>query len=106
MDKLEFAEGLGKSIIERQHEFFVDKSSEDLKHITNLKRIIVAMSDYLKSEGLSGEGLITVLDNLRRLGKGLFLDSCAAEKDQDVGAIREESGIWFDYICEHEEYPE
>lgn len=64
------------------------------------------MSDYLKSEGLPEEALITVSDNLRQLGKGLFLDSFATEKDQDVGAIREESGIWFDYIYEHEEYPE
>ena len=77
-----------------------------MKHITSLKRIIVAMSDYLESEVLPGEGLITLSDNLRRLGKDLFLDSFATEKDQDVGAIREESGIWFDYIYEHEEYPE
>ena len=50
MEKLEFAKALGEKIIKSQHEYFVTTKSEDLDHITNLKRIIVAIAEYLKSE--------------------------------------------------------
>ena len=50
MEKLEFAKALGEKIIKSQHEYFVTTKSEDLDHITNLKRIIVAIAEYLESE--------------------------------------------------------
>ncbi len=56
MDKIEFSKGLGEAIIKRQHGYFVDVSEEDLSLITNLKRIIVAISDYLEVDGLEQGG--------------------------------------------------
>jgi hypothetical protein len=108
MDKLEFAEGLGKKIIENQHSYFTTEGSEDLEHIPNLKRIIMAISEYLESDGLPKDGIIAVADNLIHLSKSLFIDSCLTNKDEEEGdlEVREESESWFDYIYEHEEYPE
>jgi hypothetical protein len=48
MDKIEFAQGLGERTIKSQHDSFVS-DGEDLSHITNLKRIIVAISEHLRS---------------------------------------------------------
>ena len=53
MEKLEFARTLGEKIIKSQHDYFETAKSEDLDHITNLKRIIVAIAEYLKSEIVS-----------------------------------------------------
>jgi len=48
MEKLEFAKALGEKIIKSQHDYFETNDSEDLDHITNLKRIIVAIAEYMK----------------------------------------------------------
>ena len=40
MEKLEFARALGEKIIKNQHDYFETARSEDLVHITNLKRIV------------------------------------------------------------------
>jgi hypothetical protein len=108
MNELTFAEGLGEKIIRSQHDYFAAGHSEDLDHITTLKRIIIAISEYLKSEGLPEDGINDLTDNLRQLCKDLFIDSCLANRDEDENEqeVREESEIWFDYIYEHEEYPE
>ncbi|MCK4728315.1 MAG: hypothetical protein KAT27_05285 [Desulfobacterales bacterium] len=51
MDKLSFAEALGKKIItSQQNSFEAGNDLEDISHITNIKRIILAISDYLKSD--------------------------------------------------------
>jgi len=109
MDKLSFAEGLGKKIIKSQQDSFEAGSEfDDLSHITNMKRIIVAISEYLKSEDVPEDGINAMADSLKQLGKGLFVTGCVSSKDEDEdeGDVREDSEIWFDYIYEHEEYPE
>ena len=53
MEKLEFTKALGEKIIKSQHDHFATAKSEDLDHITNLKRIIMAIAEYLKSEIIS-----------------------------------------------------
>ena len=109
MDKLHFAEGLGKKIIKSQQDSFEAGSEfDDLSHITNMKRIIVAISEYLKSEHVPENGINAMADSLKQLGKGLFVAGCVSNKDEDEdeGDVKEDSEIWFDYIYEHEEYPE
>ena len=73
-----------------------------------MTRIIVAISDYLKSEDVREDGINAMADSLRQLGKGLFVTGCVSNKkeDEDEDEFREDSEIWFDYIYEHEEYPE
>ena len=107
MEKLEIAKGLGEAIIRAQHESFVSEESEDLHHITNLKRIIMAISEYLKSEGLKAESIKGVADQLKALSRSLYLESCLSNKDddEDEETVREESALWFDHTYEHEEYP-
>ncbi len=50
----------------------------------------------------------TLTDNLRQLCKDPFIDSCLANRDEDEDKQekKEDSEIYFDYIYEHEEYPE
>ena len=109
MDKLHFAEGLGKKIIKSQQDSFEAGSEfDDLSHITNMKRIIVAISEYLKTEDVPENGINAMVDSLKQLGKELFVAECVSVKDEDEDEddVREDSEIWFDYIYEHEEYPE
>jgi hypothetical protein len=107
MDKLSFAEGLGKKIITSQQDSFeAGNDLEDIGHITNIKRIIVAISEYLKSEDMPEDGINAMADSLKQLGKGLFVTGCVSNRDEDEDDVREDSEIWFDYIYKHEEYPE
>ena len=107
MEKLEFAKAIGEKVIKSQHDHFATAKSEDLEHITNLKRIIVAIAEYLKSDIVSEDKTDKLVDHLRRFSKTLYLNECIKNKDdnEDEGKIREESDIWFDYIFENEEYP-
>ena len=63
MDKFAFAEGLGKKIINSHHDFFEDNDSEDLDPILTLKRTIVAIAEYMKSEGLQEDKINTLTDD-------------------------------------------
>ena len=107
MDRLEFAEGLAKKIIKDQHQFFDTEESEDLEHITNIKRIIVSISDYLSTEGVPEDKISDLAENLRELARQLFLDSCIKIRDEeeDRDVVTEKSDVWFDYIYENEKYP-
>ena len=107
MDILEFAEGLGKKIIKDQHQFFDTEESEDLEHITNIKRIIVSISDYLSTEGVSEDKINDLAGDLRDLARKSYLDSCInhRDEDEDKDVVTEESEAWFDYIYENEKYP-
>ena len=107
MEKLEFAKTLGEKIIKSQHDNFEANESEDLDHITNLKRIIEAIAEYLKSEIVSEEEVDDLVEHFRRFSKTLYINNCIKIKDEDESEveIREESEIWFDYIFENEKYP-
>ncbi len=105
MDKLSFAEGLGKKILASQHDFFKEDKSDDLKYVTNIKRIIVAISDHLKSEDVPVDGIDTMTEALKKLSKDLFLANCLFNKDEDEDEFMENSESWFNYINKHEEYP-
>jgi len=107
MEKLEFARALGEKIIKSQHDYFETAKSEDLDHITNLKRIVVAIAEYLKSEIVSEEEVDDLFDHFRQFSKTLYINNCIKIKDEDESEveIRKESEIWFDYIFENEKYP-
>jgi hypothetical protein len=107
MNKLEFAEGLTKKIIKNQHQFFDTEESEDLEHITNIKRIIVSVSGYLNTEGVPEDKISDLVENLREVAKQLYLDSCFKnrDEDEDKDLVTRESEVWFDYIYENEKYP-
>jgi hypothetical protein len=108
MDKLEFAEGLGRKIIKDQHQFFDSEECEDLEHITTIKRIIVSISDFLSTEGVPEDKISDLAENWRVLARHLYIDSCIKnrDEDEDKDVVTEESEVWFDYIYENEEYPE
>jgi hypothetical protein len=108
MDKIEFSKALGEAIIKRQHGYYIDIGEDDLSLITNLKRIIVAISDYLKSDGLKKDDIDYVVDNLHHLSKTLCLESSLPNKEEyeDKQEFMAESETWFDYLYKHEEYPE
>ena len=107
MDKVKLSVDLGKKILQTQHEFYVDSHGEDLDHITNIKRIIVTISEFLKSESVSESKINSAVKHLKELAKSLYIDEAISQrsKAEDENDIRKESIIWFDYIYEHEEYP-
>ena len=107
MEKLEIARTLGEKIIVSQHDYFRTTTSEDLDHITNLKRIIVAIAEYLKSEIVSEAKTDELVEHFRRFSKTLYINNCIKNKNEDEneGQIKKESERWFDYIFEKEKYP-
>lgn len=107
MDKIEFAEVLGKKIIQDQHDYFSTGDGDDLEHITNIKRIIASISEYLKYEGLSEDGINDLADQLIQFARSEYIEMCISNKfeGEDDGVVTEESEVWFDYIYENEEYP-
>ena len=107
MDKVEVAEAIGKKIIQSQHDFFEVNDSEDLYHITTLKRIIIAISDYLRLEDVAEDKIKALTDNFRQISKELYIGACITNKNQDgdEAVVRDESDTWFDYIYEKEKYP-
>jgi hypothetical protein len=108
MEKLKFAEDLGKKIIKDRHHFFDTEESEDLDHITNVKRIIASISDYLKHEGLTQDDINDLAHRLRQFTRSKYVEMCIANKyeGEDDEAVLEESEVLFDYIYENETYPE
>ena len=107
MEKLEIVKTLGEKIIIGQHEYFAAAKIEDLNHITNLKRIILAIADYMKSEIVSEAKTEELVEHFRRFSKTLYISLCVKNKNEaeNEKEIREESEIWFDYIFENEKYP-
>ena len=87
--------------------FFETVKSEDLDHITNLKRIIVAIVEYLKSEIVLEAKTDELFEHFRRFSKTLYISTFINNKNEDEneGQIGKESEIWFDYIFENEKYP-
>jgi hypothetical protein len=107
MDKVEVAEAIGKKIIQSQNDYFKSSHAEDLEHITTLKRIIVAISEYLRSEDVPADKISALSKYFRKVSKQLYIHACLKNKyqEEDVALVRKESEIWFDYIYENEEYP-
>ena len=107
MEKIELVRALGEKIIKSQHDYFETDETDDLDHITNLKRIIVAIAEYLKSEIVSEEEVDDLVNHFRQFSKTLYINNCIKIKDEDESEveIREEAEIWFDYIFENEKYP-
>ena len=107
MDIVEVAEAIGKKIIQSQNNYFEDSDSENLDHITTLKRIIVAISEYLRLEDVPEDKISALADYFKQVTKQLYINACIMNKNQeaDGALVREESEIWFDYIYENEEYP-
>ena len=96
MEKLKFAEGLGKKIIERQHGFFSTGDGDDLEHIANIKRIIASISEYLKYEGLSEDGINDLADQLRQFARSEYIEMCISNKfeGENDGVVTEDSAIY------------
>jgi hypothetical protein len=80
MEKLEIARTLGEKIIKSQHDYFETAKNEDLDHITNLKRIIVAIVEYLKSEIVSEAITDELVEHFRRFSKTLYVSTCIKNK--------------------------
>jgi len=118
MDKLLFAEKIGKSIIIMHHSYFISEEgeSDDLQHITEIKRTITEIIDHLKSENMREKEISKISGTLIDFSRDLFVNRCIEvamedydneEEDDDNGyeQTREDHIEWFNRIYEDEEYP-
>ena len=117
MDKLLFAEKIGKSIIMKHHNYFISEEcgSDDLLHITEIKRTITGIIDHLKSENMQEKEISKISKILIDFSRNLFVNRCIEvamedydnEEDDDNGdeQTREDHIEWFNHIYEDEEYP-
>ena len=83
MEKLEFARALGEKIIKSQHDYFETARSEDLDHITNIKRIVVAIAEYLKYDIVYEEEVDVLVYHFMQFSKTLYINNCIKIKDED-----------------------
>lgn len=110
MEIISVSEKLGKSIIAKEHEFFIKESIDNLDHILSLKRIIEGITDYLKSNGVAKEELTDLILNLKSYGKELFIEGWLAttdeeEKEENIEEVKNEAAKHFDYIYKNEKHP-
>ncbi len=117
MDKLLFAEKIGKSIIMKHHNYFISEEggSDDLQHITEIKRTITGIIDHLKSENMQEKEISKISKILIDFSRNLFVNRCIEvamedydnEEDDDNGdeQTSKDHIEWFNRIYEDEEYP-
>ncbi len=110
MEIVSVSEKLGKSIIAKEHEFFIKESIDNFNHIRSLKRIIEGITDYLESNGVAKEALTDLILNLKSYGKELFIEGWLSttdeeEKEEDIEKIKNEAAKHFDYIYKNEKHP-
>jgi len=116
MDKLLFAEKIGKSIILKHHNYFISEESEqdDLQHITEIKRTITGIIDHLKSENMREKEILKISGTLIDFSRDLFVNRCIEvgmeyydneEDDNGDKQTREDHIEWFNRSYEDEEYP-
>jgi hypothetical protein len=90
MDIVEVAEAIGKKIIQTQNLYFEDSDSEDIEHITTLKRIIVAISEYLRLEDVPEDKISALADYFKQVTKQLYINACIMNK------IKKRMGHWLE----------
>ncbi len=73
MVALTMAENIGKAIIKRAHEHFVQETIDNSDYIPFVKRTIEGVIDYLMTEGATEKEIATVASTLKAHGKKLFV---------------------------------
>ena len=82
---LDCTKGLGKSNSKAHHDFFEDHDSEDIDHVVTLKRTIVAITEYLKSESIQEDKINTLTGYYKKISRGLYISACISNKNYDAG---------------------
>lgn len=101
----------------KHHNYFISEEggSNDLQHITEIKRTITGIIDHLKSENIQEKEISKISAILIDFSRNLFVNRCIEvamedydnEEDDDNGdeQTREDHIEWFNRIYEEEEYP-
>ena len=99
---------IGVSIISELHQDFADQNNDDRDHINNLWSVIKGVSGYLKTTKMPKTQRQKIIDELKKYGKKLWIDSCVKQSEdiESEQEIREESDYLFDYIFKNHDYPD
>lgn len=96
------------SIITRLHERFDVKGIDDVDFIPMIKSVIKGSTDSAEEYELPESEINKLSNDLFVYAKGLYIHGCLInnECDPDDHEFIAESEEWFEYIYEHEKYPE
>ncbi|MEI9478298.1 MAG: hypothetical protein WCO26_17205 [Deltaproteobacteria bacterium] len=101
---LTIAENIGKAIIKREHEHFVQETIDNSDYIPFVKRTIEGVIDYLMTEGATEKEITTVASTLKAHGKKLFVTYWleGVEDRENEGEAESEAEQCFESIFENE----
>jgi hypothetical protein len=101
---LTMAENIGKAIIKREHEHFVQETIDNSDYIPFVKITIEGVIDYLMTEGATEKEITTVASTLKAHGKKLFVTYWlkGVEDGEDEGEEESEAEQCFESIFENE----
>ena len=110
MTEINIAEGIGKEIIKKLHDYYEEITMEDAEYIPLIKRVIKAINNYISLYDISKFDNKTLKETLLVYARDLYVEVCqinAKENGEDISSkqVKEESEEIFNYIYEHEEYP-
>ncbi len=80
----------GLTLVERQHQFFLDESIDNSEHVPAIRRIADSAHAYLKSLGIPSERCNKVKKDLIARGRDLFIEEWMRSLDEDEGPPDEE----------------
>jgi hypothetical protein len=113
MDLVLVSERIGRIMIAKEHDYFIDEGQDNLDHILALKRIISGITDFLKSEGIHQNEFAALTLRLMNYAKELFVDEWVVcsydeekETDGDIEELKTEAARTFDYMYKNESAPE
>ena len=81
---------IGKSILTREHNFFIASGLDDTEHIPKVKRIIDSIEDELIELGLTSLEAGSLSGDLREFAKSLFME-CWME---NIDEFEEQNEVW------------
>ena len=94
----------GKAAILQLHRRYQQESLDDADHIPALKPVIQGISQVADDAAGQQQARQELLKYAREQYVQWSLENC--DNEEDPQQVMEEGLYWFDYIYEHEQYPE
>ncbi len=80
---IEILKEFALSLVERQHQFFVDETIDNSEHVPAIKRIADTAYQYLTTKGVNTKISTRVKEELINHGRELFIKLWMSSSDED-----------------------
>ncbi len=99
---------IGVAIISEFHEYWIESGDDDLEYIITISIVIRGISVYLKNSETSKQHINSILSELKKYAKILWIDHCVdvADDDESESEVRQETDYFFESVFDNHEYPD